>query len=407
VDREVANREAEDREVPNREAEDRSAPDVDRAAPGDAPLNQAPDFLPGRYGLGPSAVYRPPTAQMARSCRQWHDRVHGQAGSGLSTLSALSATVMASDVRAVRARTVLGIDIGATHSRARLVAGRDVVGEASARSASVAAEGAEAAIAALDDLLAQLRLHERDPIDAVCVGAAGTVSAGILDLFEARLATFTTDGLVLMVGDGYLVLPAADLVDGVGVICGTGTVAVACLGDRVVRAGGWGYLLGDEGSGYWVVRCAIRALLDRNDRRRPLGALGADLLEAVGVTGVGELMSLVYRDPRPGRWAAYAPVVLHSSDDLVPGVVEEAAAALDRLIDAALDALGQPPALPIVLAGGLTGDPRFQSAVTDYLRRARPASVVSVLEQPPVAGAVRLAQRALAGAVPGGGRRLR
>jgi glucosamine kinase len=324
----------------------------------------------------------------------------------LSTLSALSETVRGSGEGVVGGPTVLGIDIGGTHSRARLVTGRDVVAEASASSASVAAEGPEAAMAALDHLLAQLHLDVRHPIDAVCVGAAGTMRPELLDLFEARLTRFTADGLVLIVGDGYLVLPAADVVDGVGVICGTGTVAVACLGDLVVRSGGWGFLLGDEGGGYWIVRSAIRALLDRYDRARPPGALGADLLGAVGVANALELLSQVYRDPRPGKWAAYAPVVLCSSDDLVLGIVAEAAAALDRLVDSALDALGQPGGLPIVMAGGLTEDLRFRAEVTAFLRRARPASKVTVLEEPPVVGAVRLAQRALGGTILGGARRL-
>ncbi|MGH9106067.1 MAG: BadF/BadG/BcrA/BcrD ATPase family protein, partial [Acidimicrobiales bacterium] len=145
---------------------------------------------------------------------------------------------------------VLGIDIGASHSRARLVAGSQVMGEAQADSASVAAEGAEAAVAALDDLLAQLPLGEGGPLDAACIGAAGMVSEEVLDVFEARLAHYAGDGPVLFVGDGLLVLPAAGLHSGVGVISGTGAVAVAQAGDRIARAGGWGYLLGDDGSGY-------------------------------------------------------------------------------------------------------------------------------------------------------------
>jgi glucosamine kinase len=314
---------------------------------------------------------------------------------------------MASDVSGGRALSVLGIDIGATHSRARLVDGREVVAEARSGSASVAAEGAEAAVAAFDDLLGRLPLGPSHPLDAACVGAAGTASDEVLDLFEARLAGFTASGRVLIVGDGYLVLPAAGLADGVGVICGTGTVAVGCVGERVVRSGGWGYLLGDDGSGYWLVRSAVRALLDRQDRARPLGALGADLLQAVGLSSVDELMRQVYRDPRPGRWAAYAPVVLRSSDEAAHRIVEEAGPALDRFIDAALDALGHPTGLPIVLAGGLTGDPGFRAAVTGYLRQTRPMSEVSILEEPPVVGAVRLAQRAYAGTVFGGARRLR
>ena len=144
-----------------------------------------------RRSLGAPGTGRdgwPSRADMPTSC--WH----GQAPGPLSTLSELSATVLTSAIRPGRALRVLGIDIGASHSRARLVVGPDVVAEALANSASVAAEGAQTAIAALDELLGQLPLDERHPLDAVCVGAAGTVREDVLDLFEARLARFTTGG---------------------------------------------------------------------------------------------------------------------------------------------------------------------------------------------------------------------
>jgi glucosamine kinase len=302
-------------------------------------------------------------------------------------------------MRTTDVRTVVGIDIGATHSRARLVAGPEILAEATAGSASVAAEGADAAVSALDDLLGQLYLDAWAPLDAVCIGAAGT-RADILSLFEERVARYTRDGVVVIVEDGFLVLPAANLSDGVGVICGTGAVAVARRGAHACKAGGWGYLLGDEGSGYWLVCQSIRAVLDRRDRGRALGALGTDLLDALRLTSIDDLKSRVYSDPRPGRWAAYAPVVLGSSDPASHLIVEAAAAALDRLVGAALEGLGQPASdLPIVLAGGLTRDARFRSSVTGYLRRARPATDIRVLEEPPVVGAVRLAQMASAGQI--------
>lgn len=290
----------------------------------------------------------------------------------------------------------LGIDIGGTHSRARLVAGQAVLAEAQGRSASVAAQGPEQALAALNELLGQLRLDADGPVAAVCAGAAGMLKGEALVRFQRRLAEVTDGGPVLVVGDGALVLPAANLEDGVGVICGTGTVAFARWGERSATAGGWGFLLGDDGSGYWVVRRAIRALLDRSDRARPPGPLGADLLRAAGASDAVALRDLVYQDPRPGRWAGLAPVVLASSDPEVGDILEEAAAALDSLVAAVLEPLGEPVGLPIVLAGGVTGNDRYRRAVAEHLHRARPASTVSVLAEPPVAGAVRLAQRALA-----------
>jgi glucosamine kinase len=289
---------------------------------------------------------------------------------------------------------VLGVDIGGTKSRARLVVGEEVVAEALSASASVAAEGPEAALAALDDLLGRVPLPSSRPLDAVCAGVAGMLRGRSLGLFTARLGALAAGGPVLVVGDGALVLPAAGFSEGVGIICGTGTVAFARHDGRQVTAGGWGYLLGDDGSGYWVFRRALRSVLDRCDRGRPLGPLGDALLEAVGARELDDLRAAVYGDPRPGRWAALAPAVLGSGDPEVANFLTEGAQGIGDLVDASLEALGRPAGLPIVLAGGMTSEPRFNSAVTTLLLRRWPDSPVSQLGPPPVVGAVRLAQEA-------------
>ena len=50
------------------------------------------------------------------------------------------------------------------------------------------------------------------------------------------------------------------------------------------RSGGWGYVLGDEGSGYWIGRAALRAVLREADHRGPATVLTPMLLEHFGVT---------------------------------------------------------------------------------------------------------------------------
>ncbi|MGH9107491.1 MAG: hypothetical protein ACRDZX_17015, partial [Acidimicrobiales bacterium] len=159
--------------------------------------------------------------------------------------------------------------------------------------------------------------------------------------------------------------------------------------------------------GYGVVRSAMRALLDRRDRGKPLGALGPELLQAVGMSGLDNLADEIYKHPHPGRWAAYAPVVLGSNDPVSTVILDETARALGYLVDAALEKLSGPPDPPIVLAGGMTEGRLFRSGVTSFFRRTRPASAVSFLQEPPVAGAVELARRALAGPLFGGAKRLR
>lgn len=288
---------------------------------------------------------------------------------------------------------VLGIDIGGSRSRARLAVAGNPVAESEARSASLAAEGQAAALEALEQLVNDLPIGKCHSIDVVCVGAAGMLGSRAESLFSERLVDLTACREVLVVSDAALVLPAAGLDEGVAVICGTGAAACGQSGTDMCLVGGWGYLLGDDGGGYGLVRAAVRLLAGRMDRGRPLGPLGEDLLKATQADSVQELKTAFYLEPRPGKWAALAPVVLGSADEALATLLYDLAQALDDMVGAVLERLRHPGGLPVVLAGGLTAHPRVREYVVDYLRTSRPGTEVSILSQPPVAGAVRIAQR--------------
>jgi glucosamine kinase len=292
------------------------------------------------------------------------------------------------------ALTVLGIDIGGTKSRARLWAEGRVAAEHEAASASLAAAGLEAAGAALAELLAGLPLDRSAPLDAICAGTAGLSVPGTAEFLRERLSPLT-HGTVLIVRDAMLVLPAAGIDEGVAVICGTGSVAVGAYRDRTVQVGGWGYLLGDEGGGYWMVREALRILLDRRDRGEPLGDLGARLLAAAGAADLPGLLRLYYEQPHvPRRWARYAAAVVGGTDPAAGDLLAGAADAVTSLAVSAMRDLDAPAALPVVLAGGLSGNAAFLDAARRAVAAALPGSTVRVLADPPVAGAVRLARQA-------------
>jgi glucosamine kinase len=294
---------------------------------------------------------------------------------------------------------VLGLDIGGTRSRAQLCADGEVVAEAVAAGPSLIAVGESGARTALAELLAQLPLQSRR-LDAICAGSAGASAPGARRFLTEHLAPLTSSGTLVIVTDAMLVLPAADLDEGVALICSTGSVAVGRYRGAEVQAGGWGYLLGDEGSGYWVVRAALRALLDRRDRGLPPGDLGDRLLATTGTGQVSALQELFYRQPHPRHWAGYAPLVLSSADPAAARITAGAADALAGLAVSAAGLLDAPANLPVVLAGGLFSHAGLETAVRDLIGAARPGSDVRTLTRPPVTGAVRLAEAAAAGATP-------
>ncbi len=296
--------------------------------------------------------------------------------------------------------TVLGLDIGGTHSRARLERDGAVVGEANGPSASLAAAGRDRAGEAVRALLRELALGPGASLDAVCVGTAGTGASESDAFFVELLSPLTRGGRVLVVNDARIVLAAGGLTEGIACIAGTGSIAVGVAADREERAGGWGYLLGDEGSGYWVVREALRELALRQDTHSPLGPLGAAVMGATRCPDMASLMQRWYDRPSPDEWAALAPLVLDRGDRFGEEIAERTAQALASAISAVHVRLGGPPGLPVVLAGGLVAQHQDVAARTVRTVQSRlPDADVRVLREPPVAGAVRLALQAASGAV--------
>jgi N-acetylglucosamine kinase-like BadF-type ATPase len=190
------------------------------------------------------------------------------------------------------------------------------------------------------------------------------------------------------------VLPAAGLTDGIAVLAGTGSVAVGSCGDRHLQTGGWGYLLGDEGSGYWIVKRAVHLLLDASSAEsRHQGLLLKHLQETTCTDSLGSLLQYLYDNPQPRKWAAAAPAVFAAAadgDTLAGDVVASAAHHLAGYALRLQAELGEN--LPVVLAGGvLTSQPDLAGRVESLLL-AEGFADVSVLRHPPVAGAVRLAE---------------
>ena len=223
---------------------------------------------------------------------------------------------------------------------------------------------------------------------ACCAGAAGAeVPAGRLRL-ERLLARLLPRSRVTVVHDARLVLAAAGLDEGIAVIAGTGSVAYSRAADgREVRAGGWGWLLGDDGSGVWVVREAARELMRRRDAGAPPGRLGEALMAATGTREILELTGRLHSFREPGRWAALSGVVFQSADDdpAAAEIVSRAADGLAALVEDVRARLSIQD--PVVLAGGLLlNEARLESLVRERVGGAQR------LSNPAVAGAVRIAE---------------
>ncbi len=288
--------------------------------------------------------------------------------------------------------TVLGLDIGGSKTHGVRADGGVVTGQALAGSANLCSVGTDEAARHLDVILDELGTTG---VRAVCAGAAGAESPRNRDRLQRLLARRLPEAVISTVHDTRLILAAAELDEGVVLVSGTGSVAWGRRADGAdARAGGWGYLLGDEGSGYWIATQAVRHALSLADEGGTPDRLARELAAACGVAGSRELLDQVYARPERQHWADHAHLVFRLAGQGDPPSRRLVTNAADSLAGLAgtvcrqLDLAG-----PVVLAGGIaTNHARLRDAVTSSLA-PRGIRDVRVLDADPALGAVRLAEQ--------------
>jgi N-acetylglucosamine kinase-like BadF-type ATPase len=201
------------------------------------------------------------------------------------------------------------------------------------------------------------------------------------------------------VNDASLLIAAGGFAQGIGVISGTGAIAVgADASGNFMAAGGWGWVLGDDGGASAIVREATKAALYARDEGRPDDGLLGALVRDYGVADAERLTRKVNDEPTMDNWAPHAPAVFAAAD----AGSALAIAAIDRGAQALADNVRQiigrgAVGHDVVIAGSVfVHQARLRDSFTRALREMAPKLRVHLLEKAPVEGAVFLARRAAA-----------
>jgi N-acetylglucosamine kinase-like BadF-type ATPase len=239
-------------------------------------------------------------------------------------------------------------------------------------------------------------------IAAACLGLSGVDSAQDEAQVTRWLEEQALAPRLLVVNDSELVLAGGTPAGwGIALISGTGSVCLGRTADgRTARAGGWGPLLGDEGSGYHIARLALLRVTQAADGRAEAPALLKAVLRHWSLADPTALIRHVHAPTTTAAdLAGLATVVLDlagRNDPAATEIVAEAARELGRHVDAItrILSLSRPP---VALGGGLL--------LRAVLRKAVLAAIqielgpVAQVADPPL-GAVQLARRLLQGAPP-------
>jgi glucosamine kinase len=298
------------------------------------------------------------------------------------------------------ARFVMGVDGGATKTLAAVLDLQEralhLGHGASSNPDSVGSRAAtESLLKATGEAIGRAGI-EREQLDAAVLAIAGTdTDAVAANVRASRPSTW------LVVNDVVGAWAAATAArPGVGAISGTGSNVLGVGADgRAWRAGGWGHVLGDEGSGYWLAVQSIKAALCDRERSGPQTALSAAAMDFFAVPSIEALAALVYSKPlTKGEIAAFAietASVAHAGDAVARGLYVRAAAELGRQVAAVIAQTGLADAFPVGLIGSaFKAGPLFVEPLAAAIHELAPRAQVAVVEMAPVGGCLLLAARA-------------
>lgn len=294
---------------------------------------------------------------------------------------------------------VLGIDAGGTKTVAWLATvegnrlGQGLAGPGNPRAVGFDRACEQLALA-VNAAFAEANLPTTT-VAAAVIGMAGADRPGDAQRIIDWSAAVSLAAQVRVTNDALPIIAAGTPKGwGVALIAGTGSIAVALAPDgRQSRAGGWGYLFGDEGSAYAIALSGLRAAAQSIDGIAIPSTLVVKFVDRLQIQSPRELVSAIYRSEmdRPAI-AALADVVLTAAaeeDALATFLLDRAAQDLVSMVAAAAGAL-KLHEFPVAMTGGLLVHSAVYRALVVAKLRERQVGEIHVVPDP-VAGAVTLA----------------
>lgn len=298
----------------------------------------------------------------------------------------------------------LGVDGGGTNTRAVLIdrAG-EVRGEGRAEAANFHRVGLQTAannIARAVERATSDAGVEPGAIVAGCLGLAGVgnikhrrqMHAALKHALQIPHVMIETDARVAWAG-------ATDMAPGVVIIAGTGSIAygVNSYGDSA-RAGGWGPTMGDEGSGHYIGRRALEAVVSAWDHRAPPTSMTESVCRHFGVESPPELPAVIYEaPPRVMREIAQLSRIVVTAaaegDAVARAILTDAAVELARAAVAVIERLKmQGETFRIAYVGGVfEAGELIVTPLREAIGLVAPHAFIAPPLYPPVIGAAKLA----------------
>jgi len=282
----------------------------------------------------------------------------------------------------------LGIDGGGSTTRAVLADARgNAIATARAGSLNYLAVGYVIARASLQEIMNQIAL----PVHAAFIGNAALAGPAPESELRTLCEGILEPAHLAMDSDLFIALEAMGASGPCAVaIAGTGSMAAGRAGENspILHTGGWGWMLGDEGSGFHIAWEGIRAALLGHEGSGRVTSLTGELCRHYGANEPEDLLNIFYDPPKePREIAAFAWEVLHSGDLVAREIVSRCAESFAQTVKALLAKLPEDTQL------GLWGGMFQHSAAYRDAFCAALGKEANLLPAAPEWGAVRAAMK--------------
>ncbi|MBE9008569.1 N-acetylglucosamine kinase [Fortiea sp. LEGE XX443] len=317
---------------------------------------------------------------------------------------------------------VLGIDGGGSKTVCVLMDNnRQVLGRGEAGASNYQSIGKEAAVKSIHSAIdaatnEALKLTNTITISAICLGLAGVgrssdiavVKSMVQELQNSQFLpiTWDVDSANIVVCHDALIALVGGVGHDVGIVVAAGTGSIIFGRNqqgKTKRVGGWGYILGDEGSAYKIAIAGMQAALKSYDGRAISTSLVEDFKQHLGLSSLEELIEVIYkRGWGVKEIASLAPIVdlaATSGDELANHIIDDAVKELVKATSTVIHKIfSHNSAFEIVTTGSVwRGKCQIHARFTTAIVNQFPQVKVIFPRYEPAYGAGLLALQSLAG----------
>ncbi|GAA0733398.1 BadF/BadG/BcrA/BcrD ATPase family protein [Clostridium oceanicum] len=220
---------------------------------------------------------------------------------------------------------------------------------------------------AIDMCIKNLKEHT---LKAIYLGVAAVevgenkdiIFNAVYDKFKTKVKVYNDGELAL-----YSLLKGKE---GILTIAGTGSICFGILDSKKVVTGGWGHILGDEGSGYYIAIKALKKIIEEEESNLPKSEFRNRILNKFNITDINEFKDLVYNSSKD-KVASIMPLICEMAEEneqYSNKILKEAGKDLGRTTEFAWKKLGSPSSISIGIKGSvITKASIVKNAFKDYI----------------------------------------